>query len=81
MRPEFKEGDKVYLLRKNIKTKQSSNKLDYKKLGLFKIDKKIGSINYKFKLPRIIEIYLIFHILFLKPVLLDIFTIPVTEIQ
>ena len=45
--PELKEGDKVYLLRKNIRTKKLSNKLDYKKLGLFKIKKKIRSINYR----------------------------------
>ncbi len=28
--PSFKEGDKVYLARKNIKTKRPSDKLDYK---------------------------------------------------
>src|SRR5271163_3430969 len=40
--PTLKEGDKVYLLQKNIKTKQPSNKLDHKKLGLFIINKKTG---------------------------------------
>ena len=55
--------------------------MDYKKLGLFKINKKIGFINYKFKLPKTIEIYSIFYILFLEPVLLDISTIPVIEVQ
>ena len=45
--PELKDGNKVYLLRKNIRTKRPSNKLDYKKLGLFKIEKKIRSINYR----------------------------------
>ena len=45
--PELKEGDKVYLLRKNIRIKRPSDKLDHKKLGLFKIEKKIGSINYR----------------------------------
>ena len=33
----FKEGDKVYLLRKNIKIKRLSNKLDYRKLRLYKV--------------------------------------------
>jgi len=79
--PEFKEGDKVYLFRKNVKTKRPSDKLDYKKLGLFKIDKKIGSINYKFKLPKTIEIYPVFHILLLEPVLPGTPAIPVTEVQ
>jgi hypothetical protein len=31
----LEEEDKVYLLYKNIKTKQPSNKLDYKKIRLF----------------------------------------------
>jgi hypothetical protein len=35
--PPLKKKDKVYLLKKNIKTKQSSIKLDFKKLGLFRI--------------------------------------------
>ena len=43
----LKEGDKVYLLRKNINTQRLSNKLDYKKLGLFKIIKVIRLVNYK----------------------------------
>jgi hypothetical protein len=37
--PPFKKENKVYLLRKNIKTKQPSTKLDFKKLGLFRISK------------------------------------------
>jgi hypothetical protein len=80
MGPEFKEGDKVYLFRKNIKIKWPSNKLDYKKLGLFKIDKKIGSVNYKLKLPKTIEIYPVFHVSLLEPVLLGAPAAPVTEV-
>ena len=77
---KFKEENKIYLFKKNIKIKKLSNKLDYKKLGLFKINKKIRSINYKLKLLRIIKIYPIFHILFLKSISIDIFTILVMEI-
>ena len=47
MEPLLKEGDKVYLLYKNIKTKRLSNKLDFKKLGPFRILKKIRIVNYK----------------------------------
>lgn len=50
--PTFKKGDKVYLLRRNIKIKRLSDKLDYKKLGLFKILEKVSTSNYKFKLPK-----------------------------
>jgi hypothetical protein len=67
MEPTLKEGDKVYLLRRNIDTKRPSNKLDHKKLGPFKIDKKIGLVNYKLKLPNTMRIHPIFHISLLEP--------------
>jgi hypothetical protein len=41
-RPEgldFREGGIVYLLKTNFKIKRKSDKLDFKKLGLFKIKK------------------------------------------
>jgi hypothetical protein len=56
----------VYLLRKNIKTKRLSGKLDYKKLGPFKIKRKTGPINYELSLPSIMRIYPVFHILLLE---------------
>ena len=46
MEPMLKERNKVYLLWWNIEIKRLSNKFDYKKLGLFKIDKVIKTINY-----------------------------------
>ena len=36
-RPDLKRGGIVYLLKKNIKTRRSSNKLDHTKLGPFRI--------------------------------------------
>jgi hypothetical protein len=36
----------VYLLRKNIKIKQLSNKLNYIKIGLYKIKKKLKSVTF-----------------------------------
>ena len=35
--PDLRKGGMVYLLRKNIKTKRPSDKLDHTKLGPFKI--------------------------------------------
>jgi hypothetical protein len=81
MGPKLKEGDKVYLFRKNIKIKRPNNKLDYKKLGLFKINKRVGSMNYKLKLSKTIKIYPVFYILLLEPVSLNIPIILVTEVQ
>ena len=68
----LKKGDKVYLLRKNIKTKRPNNKLDFKKLGPFKILEKIRDVNFKLRLLRTSRLYLVFHILLLKLALLDI---------
>jgi hypothetical protein len=65
--PTLKEGDKVYLLQKNITTKQLSNKLDHKKLGLFKIAKIKSLVNYCLKLPKIIKIHLVFYMSLLEP--------------
>jgi len=65
--PSFEEGDKVYLVRKNIKTKRPSTKLDFKQIRPFKIAKKISNTNYKLSLPRTIKIHPIFHISLLKP--------------
>ena len=72
MRLKLKEGNKVYLFRKNIKTQRLNDKLNYKKLRLFKIDKKIKFINYKLKLLKIIKIYFIFYILLFKLTLFNI---------
>ena len=66
IKPTFKEKDKVYLIQRNIQTKQPSTKLDHKKLGLFKIKKIIGLVNYKLVLPRTINIYPVFHISLLE---------------
>jgi hypothetical protein len=42
--------------------------LDYIKLGLFKISKKITEVNYELDLPVKIKIYLVQYIAILKPV-------------
>jgi hypothetical protein len=79
--PTLKERNKVYLIRRNIQTKQLSTKLDHKKLGLFKIKRVIGLVNYKLVLPRTINIHPVFHISLLEPVLLGVLPAPVTEIE
>jgi hypothetical protein len=45
------ERDLVYLLRKNIKTKRLSIKLDYIKLSLYKVRKVLDLLIYELKLP------------------------------
>jgi len=65
--PSFKEGDKVYLIRKNIKTKRPNNKLDFKKIGPFAISKKISDTNFRLSLPENMKIHNVFHIALLEP--------------
>jgi hypothetical protein len=79
--PTLKEKDKVYLIQRNIQTKQPSTKLDHKKLGLFKIKRIAGLVNYKLALPKTINIHLVFHISFLELVPLGALLAPVTEIE
>jgi hypothetical protein len=62
----LKKGDRVYLLRKNMKTKRLSDKLDYKKVGPFTIKEKLGPVNYRLKLLNIMRIYLVFYIALLE---------------
>ena len=64
--PTFKEGDKVYLVRRNIKTKRPSDKLDYKKLGPFLISEVILKTNYRLSLPETMRIHPVFYISLLE---------------
>jgi len=49
----------VWLLYKNFKLRRLSKKLDYVKIGLFKIIEKILEVIYRLDLPVKIKIYLI----------------------
>jgi hypothetical protein len=66
-RPRFRERNLVYLLRRNIKTIRSSDKLDYKKFGPFKIKRNIKDINYELHLSLTMRIHPVFHISLLEP--------------
>jgi hypothetical protein len=50
-------------------------------LGLFKIKRVIGLVNYKLVLPKTINIYPVFHISLLEPVPLGVLLAPVTKIE
>jgi hypothetical protein len=77
----LKERDKIYLIQRNIQTKQLNTKLDHKKLGLFKIKRIIRLVNYKLVLPKTINIHPVFYISFLELVLSGVLLVPVTEIE
>jgi hypothetical protein len=65
--PPLQRGDKVYLLQKHIKTKQLSIKLDFKKLGPFRIEEAVGPVNYRLKLPIGSRLHPMFYISLLEP--------------
>jgi hypothetical protein len=66
--PNLKEGEMVYLLRKHIKTKRPSNKLDYTKLGPYRIKEKLGPVTYRLEIPKGIRIHPVFYISLLEKV-------------
>jgi len=66
--PEFNEGDKVWLLSRNIKTQRPMKKLDHRRLGPYTISKKISSHAFRLDLPRNLSaIHNVFHIDLLEP--------------
>ncbi|SLM35630.1 reverse transcriptase domain protein [Lasallia pustulata] len=65
--PSLEEGDKVYLLQRNIRTDQPAKKLDHTKLGPFRIKKALGPDVYELELPKSMKIHPVFHITVLEP--------------
>ena len=65
--PDFRKGDPVYLIRRNVKTKRPSAKLDFTKLGPYEIEEVLGKTNYRLKLPKSMRIHPVFHISLLEP--------------
>ena len=67
MAPQLKEGDKVYLLTKNLKTMRNSRKLDDVKVGPFKVKEQKGPVNFELELPKGAKVHPVFHVSLLEP--------------
>ena len=52
----------VYLIRRNVKSKRLSDKLDFKKLGPFKVTKKVINVNYRLELLEGMKIHPVFYV-------------------
>ena len=65
--PMYQIGDEVWLLRRHIQTTRPSSKLDFKRLGRFKILEKISSHAYKLDLPASMKCHTVFHVSLLEP--------------
>ncbi len=67
--PCLGRGDKVYLISRNLRTKRPSQKLDFRKIGPFKIIDKILDNNYRLTLPTSIRVRInVFYVALLEPV-------------
>lgn len=65
--PDFNVGDKVWLIRRNIKTTRPSDKLDYRKIGPYKILEPVGTRSFRLDLPKSMSrIHPVFHVSLLE---------------
>ncbi|KAG0593965.1 hypothetical protein M758_UG035900 [Ceratodon purpureus] len=65
--PQISVGDKVWLLRRNLKTRRPSDKLDYRRLGPFPVVKQINKVAYRLELLASMKIHPVFHVSLLEP--------------
>ena len=64
---DFKMGEKIFVLKKNMKITKESNKLNYIKLRPFKVLRNIKETNYELKLStNMKKKHSVFHVSFLK---------------
>jgi len=60
--PSFQIGDKVWLNAKNIRTRQSSRKLDNKRHGPYEVKARVGTHAYRLELPITMKIHNVFQV-------------------
>jgi len=65
-RIEFAVGNQVWLLSPNIQTERPSKKLDWKRLGPYKVTQCLGVQAYRLELPASMKIHPLFHISLLE---------------
>jgi len=66
--PVFKPGDKVFLDASDIWTMRPSQKLSHQRLGPFVVERRIGPMAYRLRLPhRMKQLHLVFNVVKLTP--------------
>ena len=63
----FQVGDKVWLSTRNLTTTRPSRKLDYRKIGPYRIIEKINNVAFRLQLPHTFQIHPVFHTSLLSP--------------
>jgi hypothetical protein len=66
-KPMFQVGDRVWLVRRNVKTTRPCNKLDYQRLGPFVISHQINDVAFRLDLPQEMHLHPVFHVSLLEP--------------
>ena len=56
----------MWLFRRNIKTNRPCKKLDYRRLGPFRIQEKINLVVYRLELPASVKIHPVFYVSLLE---------------
>ena len=78
--PVFNPGDKVFLDVSDIWTTCPSQKLSYRRLGPFIVERQIGPMAYRLKLPYWMkQLYPVFNVVKLTPAPDDLITERKTE--
>src|SRR5271155_2238712 len=66
--PDYQPGDKVYLDASDIQTTRPSKKLSHRRLGPFKVIRKVGNGAYRLKLPPLMSrLHPVFNVVKLMP--------------
>ena len=65
--PKFRIEDRVWLLRRNVKTTRPSDKLDYQRLSPFIISNQINDVAFHLDLPPHMHLHPVFHVSLLEP--------------
>jgi hypothetical protein len=60
-------GDLVWLLRRDLPTARPCAKLDYRRLGPYKIIAQVGDRAFRLELPPSVRIHPVFHVSVLEP--------------
>jgi hypothetical protein len=65
--PSYEVGDKVWLDSSNLSTDRPMKKLDFRRIGPYKVEKKVSATAYRLSLPQTLRVHPVFHVSLLSP--------------